>query len=140
MASISGFGSRRFSMRSIANVLAKLRSAGCLDRQADWGRADELAMLWLRMSSSLTALSIIFFELLSTIRHFHYCLGSGSRVSRWNIRQTGGLEKAVVFGSSYIASCNGLDLLDNSCSSGQVSRGNTHNGGHIADCSVECHP
>jgi hypothetical protein len=34
-----------------------------------------LAMLLLRMSSSLTALSMIFFEVPSTIRHFHYKSG-----------------------------------------------------------------
>lgn len=37
---------------------------------------DELAILLLRMSSSLTALSMIFLEVLSTTRHFHW----GSRV------------------------------------------------------------
>jgi hypothetical protein len=35
------------------------------------GRRDELAMLLFRMSSSLTALSMMLFDFSSTIKHFH---------------------------------------------------------------------
>jgi hypothetical protein len=65
MASMSGFGSLRSSMRSISGLgLVVGRGAQ---------RADEgiLAMLWLRMSSSLMELSMIFLVVSSMTRTFH---------------------------------------------------------------------
>jgi hypothetical protein len=71
-----------------------------------------LAMLLLRMSSSLTTLSIIFFELSSTIRHFHY---TGKRVrSQYALVRQGGRSW------SYVALCDVLDLVDDDYTARQL--------------------
>lgn len=62
-------------------------------------------MLLLRISSSLTALSRIFLDVSSTIRHFHYLVESSVLQLRASHR--------VLWGAAYVALGNVLDLLDN---------------------------
>jgi hypothetical protein len=62
---------------------------------------DELAMLLLRMSSSLTALSRIFLEFESTMRHFH-CRKSVS-YSCW---------KRAWWVETYVTSGDALDMIE----------------------------
>ncbi len=65
MASISGLGSLRSSMRSISG------SCSVLGGPSQVGRGTLLAILWLRMSSSLTVLSMSFLLASSKTRTFH---------------------------------------------------------------------
>ena len=64
---MSGFGSRRSSIFSMTTPSVRTRHVSGL--ALNWH--DAPAMLLLRMSSSLTALSITFLDVSSTIKHFH---------------------------------------------------------------------